>query len=189
MSATVIENTDVVDAAMNAVVIYEERETARRANALLQRASARADAATRWSVKPWRLDLLEWGPLGQEALRDATEAHLMLLALGSEPEELPHPLLDWLEMWARCRQVQGAALAVFNGGSGDALSSSATPVLSEFAQRHGLSLILGEVDPRDDISPGLWEDLREREVAQTPTMTHILEQVSARDYHHWGINE
>ena len=33
------------------------------------------------------------------------------------------------------------------------------------------------------------EDLHEREVAQTATMAHILEQVSPGSDRHWGIND
>ena len=173
---------------MNAVVIYEECDSARRANALLKRAAERADGTMQWSVKPWRLDLLNWPPLAQEALGDAAEAHLMVLALRGGPE-LPSGLLEWLEAWAVQRQVPSAALALFAGRSGDTLSPTAMPELSEFAQRHGLSLIVGDLSPWKDESPGVLEDLHEREVAQTPTLLHILSQVTPGYYQHWGINE
>ena len=170
------------------MIIYDECDCARKASALLQRASDRADAATRWSVKPWRLDMLNLSPLRQEALRDAAEAHLVVLAVCLKAD-LPPRLLNWLEAWAVRRQVQDAALAVFDGSGDNTLSATATPALSDFAQRHGLSFIFGDVSPAEDESVELWEDLHKREAAQTPTMVHILEQVSPGNHQHWGINE
>jgi hypothetical protein len=118
---------------MNAMVIYEESGCAKQANALLKRASDRADASVRrWSVKPWRLAMLTWPPLAQQALRDAAEAHLIVLA-ANRGAEFPPWLLDWLGEWAERREVQDAALAVFDGGNGDTLSATATPELSAFA--------------------------------------------------------
>lgn len=183
-----IHNEEVFGVPMNAVVIYEECDNARMANALLKRASERADAATQWSVKPWRLDLLNWPPLAQEALRDADEAHLLLLALGGK-RELPADLLYWLETWAARRQVADAALAVFDGSDRDTFSGGVTPGLSEFAERHGLSMIFGDIAPEEDEPATLREDLHEREAARTPTLAHILEQARPGNYCQWGINE
>jgi len=112
----------------------------------------------------------------------------IVLAVGGRAE-VPPRLLNWLEGWAGCRQVQDAALAVFDGGNGDAFSVTATPTLCEFAQRYGLSFIFGDVSPAEDVPAEVWADLHEREVAQTATMAHILEQVSPGSYQHWGINE
>jgi hypothetical protein len=188
MSATAMRDECVLETTMNAMIIYEEYGSAGRANALLKRASDRADAATQWSVKPWRLDMLDWPPLPQDAQRDGAEAHLMVLAVGYWTE-LPPGLLSWLAGWARQRRVEDAALAVFDGGSGDTFSPTATPALCEFAQRYGLSMIFGEVSPTEDEQTDLWADLHEREVAQTATMAHIVEQVSPGYYQHAGINE
>jgi hypothetical protein len=188
MSATAMRDESVLEATMNAMIIYKECGSAGKANALLKRASDRADGATQWSVKPWRLDMLYWPPLAQDAQRDEAKAHLIVLAVGGRAE-VPPRLLNWLEGWAGCRQVQDAALAVFDGGNGDAFSVTATPTLCEFAQRYGLSFIFGDVSPAEDVPAEVWADLHEREVAQTATMAHILEQVSPGSYQHWGINE
>jgi hypothetical protein len=71
---------------MNAMVIYEASGCAKQANALLKRASDRADAAVRWSVKPWRLAMLTWPPVAQQALSDAAEAHVIVLAINQVAE-------------------------------------------------------------------------------------------------------
>jgi hypothetical protein len=188
MSAIATSGADVFEASMNAMVIYDEGDWARQATALLARASERADATTRWRVTPWRADLLNLGPFAQEALREAAGAHLIVLAVGGGPERVAG-LLGWLEAWAAGRQVQDAALAVFEGASGDTLAATATPELSEFAQRHGLSFIFGDVNPVEAESARLKEDLHQREVALTPTIAHMLEQAPPGSYQHWGINE
>jgi hypothetical protein len=50
-------------------------------------------------------------------------------------------------------------------------------------------MIFGDVSPAEYELGELWVDLHEREVAQTATMAHILEQVSPGSYRHWGIND
>jgi uncharacterized phage-like protein YoqJ len=58
MSATAIREENVLDATMNAVIIYDEFDYATKANAMLERAAHRTDETTHWSVKPWRVDML-----------------------------------------------------------------------------------------------------------------------------------
>ncbi len=50
---------------------------------------------------------------------------------------------DWLEKWAKCRQVKDAALAVFGEGKEGLLSSSQSG-LFQFARRQGLSIVFDE---------------------------------------------
>jgi hypothetical protein len=173
---------------MNAVIIYEESDSASKANELLRRASDRAGAATQWSVKPWRLDMLDSPALAEEAQRDATRAQLIVLACRGQGEAFSR-LLNWLEAWAERRQVQDAALAVFDGDQAGTLSASTTPALGEFAQRHGLSFILGDVD-QDLEQPQQWEGPRELDIAETAILAEeLLEQAPPWYYRHWGINE
>ena len=173
---------------MNAVIIYDEFDLAANSHGVLRKAANRADDASLWSIKPWRLDMLIRPPTAHAALKDAAEAHLIVLAVRSQADLSPR-LLDWLEKWALCRQVEDAALAVFDGGNGETFSASASPTLLQFAERHGLSFIFGGVRPRDGESERFLGELHEREVAQTPTMAHILEQSRHDYYQGWSINE
>ncbi len=43
---------------MNAVIIYDDFACAAKAKVMLERAAHRVDAASLWTVKPWRLDML-----------------------------------------------------------------------------------------------------------------------------------
>ncbi len=122
---------------MNAVIIYDHFDFATKANAMLESATHRTGETVHWSVKPWRVDMLNLRPTAEAALAEAAEAHLIVLAV----RQVQSLLVDWLERWATCRQVQEAALAVWDGGNTDTHSARAIPELSLFAGRHGLSLI------------------------------------------------
>ena len=112
----------------------------------------------------------------------------MLLAMRQVQSFLPW-LMDWLEQWATCRQLQEAALAVWDGGNVDTRSARAAPALSQFAGHHGLSLIFDDNALVEDKSSMDASDLQKGEVSLTPTLQHILEQPMPGSYQHWGINE
>jgi len=176
MSATAIREEPLCEATMTALIIYDEIALAKQAKAMLER----ADATTRWDVKPWRVDLLTAQGMGKAALNDAADAHLIVFAV-HQAQSLPAWLVDWLEQWATRRQV-------FDGGNGDTLSRTAAPELSQFAERQGLSFVFGDVGPTEEASTLLVQSLHERAAAQTATLLGILEQ-SRHGYEHWGINE
>ena len=172
---------------MNAVIIYNQAGLAAKAAAILRRASDRAEEPIHWSVSPWREDLLTQHPVQSAAFSDASEAHLIMLAV-SNRDHLSTELLGWLEIWAWCRQVKDAALAVYDGVDGGyGLSTEADPKLVEFAHRHGLSFIFGDAMPAAEEVALFREDLHEREVALTPTLAGSLAFPEyGRD---WGIND
>jgi hypothetical protein len=143
MNAPAIKDKNVLDATMNAVIIYDEFDVAAKANAMLGRAAHRAGETTHWNVTPWRVDMLKLQPTAEAALAEAAAAHLIVLAV--RKVQSFHPcLVDWLERWATCRQVQEAALAVWAGGNADTPSARASPELSQFVGRHGLSVIVDD---------------------------------------------
>ena len=124
---------------MNAVIIYDKFDIAAKAKAMLEQAVFRSDETILWNLDPWRIDLLAVPPAAEVAMVKAEEAHLIVLAV----HQVQPLLIAWLERWAECRQVQEAALAVCDGGKAGSLSAStrAAPELSQFAGRHGLSLL------------------------------------------------
>jgi len=160
---------------MNAVIIYDEFDYAAKANAMLERAAHRMDETTHWSIKPWRVDMLKLPPAAEAALAEAAEAHLIVLAVRQVQSLLPW-LVDWLERWATCRQVQEAALAVWDGENAATRSARATPELSQFAGHHGLSLIFDDNALVEDKSSMVASDLHKREIYLPPTFQHILEE-------------
>ena len=164
MDPTTIEEENAIDTAMNAVIIYDDLDSAAKANALFHRAAHSADATSLWTVKPWRLDLLKRPSTAEAALTDAAGAHLVLFSV-RHAASLPAWVFDWLEQWAARRQERDAALAVWDGGYGATLFTSAVPELFEFAERQGLSFIFGDAGQAGDDLPVLVRDLHEREAA------------------------
>jgi len=164
-----------MEASLNAVVIYDDSAIAAKANAMIETAAIRADEASVWSVKPWRLDLLRVPAGAEAALKDAEEAHLMVLAVRDQAA-LPDRVVNWLEAWAGRRQVADAAVAVIDGGGIEMAPTTAKAKLSDLARRHGISFIFGEVNRAEAESAELWADLRKREAAKTGMMAEILGQ-------------
>lgn len=165
---------------MKAAIIYNNFRLAAVANAMLKRASRRADETVVWNARLWRLDLLNASPMAEAALAQTADAHLIVLAL-HDVEVFPRWLLDWLEQWAMRRRVPDTALAVFGQGGG-MLSASAIPGLSRFARRHGLDFIVDEGGPAEGSAAAYARSLHQHRAAQFPTT--FLETVGRE--HHCG---
>jgi hypothetical protein len=152
------------DSTMKVVIIYDNIASVMKANSSLRHSVKHPDINLQWSIRPWQVDMLKFPPSAEESLTDAIDAHLIVLA-GRCTQTFPFWLQDWLENWAKCRQIKDAALAVVGGGNAELLSSS-QPDLSQFARRHGLSIIF------DDRS-----------------MPQTLNTKNYDEYRNWGINE
>jgi hypothetical protein len=172
---------------MKAMIIYDDFALAAKADAVLTSAAYRSGEAAQWNVKPWGVDMLHLSPAAAEALTDGADAHLIVFAL-RQRESLSVWLFDWLEQWAAHRQVQEAALAVWDGEHSGGGTMAAVE-LSQFAQRHGLTFIFDEDRSVEAESAVFASGRHEREVALTPVMVNILEQPEHSGYRHWGINE
>jgi hypothetical protein len=188
MSATAIRDENGFEATVSAVIIYHNVDFAAKAKAMLERATYETGETLHCSIKPWRVDMLKLPPLAEAALAEAAEAHLVLLA-GIQSQTLLPWLVDWLEQWAKCRQVHEAALGVWDGGDPETGSARAATELSSFAGRHGLRLIFDDNSLVGAKSSMFASDLHQREVSLTPTLQHILEQPVRDCWQHWGINE
>jgi hypothetical protein len=97
---------------MKALIIYDDLSSARGANVALQRSASNSGVALEWNVNPWQINLLQIPATAEEALREAWDAHLIVIA-GRSAQSLPLWLYGWLEDWARGRKIQEAALALF----------------------------------------------------------------------------
>lgn len=125
---------------MKALIIYDNFFSAAKANTALQHSEQNADLVVQWSIRPWRVDMLKFPPTAEEALTEALDAHLIVFA-GRIARSLPFWLQDWLEHWAKCRQIKDAALAVIGMEIEEPLSAAAKSDLSQFARRHDMNLL------------------------------------------------
>ncbi len=150
MNAMVASTRELIELTLKAAIIYDDFEFAARTAALLEHAAIRSDEATKWDVKPWRLDLLKPSSLATAALEETLDADLIVVAL-CKTHLLPDELMRWLEHWAAQRQIGDAALMVL------CPEETAGPVscwnrLKEFAEWRGL-LFLGSHNLRNDVEP------------------------------------
>jgi hypothetical protein len=137
--------------AMKALIIYDDLACAVNTNATLHRAAHEADVMLKWDISPWPVNMLEFSPTAEQALSDATEAHLIVLAI-RHTLSLPIWLMNWLERWDALRHVLDPALAVVGDRDANSPTATATVDVSRFSRQFGLCFIrhdFGEVD--DDL--------------------------------------
>lgn len=172
---------------MNAMLIYEDCDAAKRACALLKRASDRAEGAIKWTIHPWRAQLLDDPSLAEAALHDATPANLLMFATSSA-SILRSGMLKWVEKWSSQREAPGAAIALFDA-KGEHEFAEPPPQLSTLAEANGLSLICGSVFPDDNCTSEMWQDLHCREVAHSTILDGILAGSVVRGRSTCGYND
>jgi hypothetical protein len=134
------------DSIMKALILYQDFAFAVKANAVLQHSAQYSGIRVQWNIRPWRVDLLKFPRAAEDAQADAADAHLIVF--GSRCAlSFPFWLQDWLEQWAKCRQIKDVALAVVHEDRAESLSISQSPELSRFASRHGLNVIFDASKP------------------------------------------
>jgi hypothetical protein len=144
---------DPDDLAMNALIIYNNFLSAKKISTALEHSARNTDFAVRWNIMPWRVDLLKFTSVAEEALTEALGAHLIVFA-GLNAQWLPFWLQGWLEHWVKCRRIENAALAVFGGEQASQLSPFATLDVQNFAKRHGLSIIFNDSGVEAEVRAG-----------------------------------
>src|SRR5262245_6051944 len=120
---------------MKAVIFYDDIALRVKASSVLQRIGQRPEVTVEWTIKNLPVISLSRAAFAEEALLEASDAHLIIIAAGHAFSP-PFYLRDWLQRWATVRQVTDAALAVL----GDVGSRKEEfPELARFAQEHKLN--------------------------------------------------
>jgi len=176
------------DSAVKALIIYDDFASALRSNVALQHSTQNVDFAVRWIVSPWRIDVLQFPSAAEEALTDALDAHLIVIA-GRSAQSLSFWLQGWLEHWAKCRQIKGAALALFGVGYSDVLRAPGMLEFSSVAKQHDLRLIFDDNRNGKDQSKTAEHFLDERRLLSSATVQPILNAQIQHPHSCWGINE
>jgi hypothetical protein len=178
---------------MKALTIYSDFACAAKVNSTLKHSAEKLDFTVQWNISPWRVDMLKFSPIAEEALTDALDAHLIVFT-GHGVLSFPFWLRRWVEHWAKCRQIADAALAVFCEKSADALSMPEILELSHFAARNGLNFIFGDnmvvVQSSTEGRPFFIEDhLHERELSVSPIRPQTLDTTHRDAYRGLSIIE
>jgi len=177
---------------MKALIIYDDFDSAVKANATLQHSAHKAGFAEQWNVRPWRVNMLKIPPMSDEALTEALDAHLIVFA-GQSAQSLPFWLERWLEQWTKYRRVKDAALAVVHPGGPKTLTLGSTkPDLSQFARRHDLNVIFdGDITSISssigDKTSSAEGHLHEHELSMAPFLPQTLDTKTQDAYRGWNI--
>jgi hypothetical protein len=155
---------------------------------MLQRAADNSDRSVRWNINPWHMEMLKRPSAAIHALKEAADAHLVVLAFRSV-KQLPDSLKNWLEQWAKVRLTLDAALALIRDGEADILLAPSTSDLSLFAKRHHLSFISDDGGAVEDRPEFLVRSLLERETTWSPAIFRSINTPTGDSYRGWGINE
>ena len=121
---------------MKAFLIYDNFLSAARTNAALNHSVEKSELKIEWDIRPWRMDMLRFPPLAEEALADALNAHVLILANG-----YARMFPFWLEDWSVRRHFSDAVLALMPDAAAAGLAGSQPERLIEFAGKHGLDVI------------------------------------------------
>jgi hypothetical protein len=173
---------------LKALIIYDDISCAKNAKAMLRRATRRADAALKWDISPWRLDMLRSPLTANHALHDAADAHLIIFAVRRLPR-LHGWLMDWLRQWVSCRRTPEAALASIGDGTAAVWAAPATVELSQFARLNGLSFIFNNRGEMSDKSEFLTPDGSQAMSSTSPSPPSFRHPPTGVHDFGWGIND
>lgn len=172
---------------LKVLLIYNDFLSAAKANAALRHLGKTSDTSVIWEIRPWRMDMLKFPPLADEALADARDAQLLVF-VGQCASVIPFWLEDWLEDWAGSRQFPDAVLAVINAQSVNLEWLPVSQQLSEFAGRHHLEVLYGNPGSSDDVT--VLKVARNDTEFRTNNLTEpIFREVSQGINRGWGLNE
>jgi quercetin dioxygenase-like cupin family protein len=176
------------DSTMKTLIIYNDVASAVRANAALQNSARNTDLAVRWNAHFWQIDMLQFSANAKDALRDALDAHLIVIAAPSAKSSALW-LLNWLEHWGNCHQIKEAALALMGDESPDFLGTPAVDNFSRLTRRHGLGLILADSRSGKDQLNFIERSLNEKKLLACKPALFMQDGQIQQPYECWGINE
>jgi hypothetical protein len=173
---------------MKALILYENRHYEARARATLRGAARRAGVEAGWDIHYWHSDLLTGQAAAAEALMDAADAVVVLVA-SSHAHLPPIWMMVWLENWATNRRIVDSALAVIGDDAIEGPVASCFPRFSEFARRHGLTLIVRESAKNELAFDFFARRFRDASPLLSPASRNWKQAPVHAIRMDWGINE
>ena len=78
------------------VIVYDNLDVAKRAEAVYDRLTQRLEETFEFQQRLWRFDVLEEESLRAQAVRDAVDADIVIVAM-KDDSEVPEAVRRWLE--------------------------------------------------------------------------------------------
>lgn len=120
------------DLSVKVVIAYDNLDVAKRAEAVYDRLTQRLDEAFEFQQRLWRFDVLEEESLRAQAVRDAVDADIVIVAM-KDDSEVPEAVRRWLESLLGRNSGATALVALL-----DRPGASAQPYLEDVARRGGM---------------------------------------------------
>jgi hypothetical protein len=132
----------------------------------------------------WKFDVLLAPELGDQAVSDAANADMIVIAAHAQTE-LPHAVKDWVELWLRQTRTPGALVALLEDVQPPVGSPFAVPnYLREVAERGQMKFFCDNLGSPEIEFPFA--------VTETQQPSHFESGRNFRNsvaHSHWGINE
>ena len=120
------------DASVRVVIAYDDLDVAKRAEAVYERLAQRLEETFEFQQRLWRFDVLQEASLRAQAVSDAVDADIVIVAM-KDDSEVPEAVRSWLESLLT-RVTGAAALVALLPRTG----TSAQPYLEDVARRGGM---------------------------------------------------
>jgi hypothetical protein len=138
------------DMSVKVVIAYDNLDVARRAEAVYDRLAQRLEETFEFQQRLWRFDVLAEHSLRAQAVRDAADADIVIVAM-KDDSELPEAVRDWLESLLR-RTTGAAALVALLPRTG----APARPYLEDVARRGGMDFFAqSSEEPKAQRAPNI----------------------------------
>jgi len=173
---------------MKAVIICDDIAFAAKADATLRRTGRPDDIQIQWIVKYWPTSALHGDALAEKALVEALDAHLIVLA-ARDAEFVPSWLFDWLNRWAKQRQIQDAALGFLGDSNATGPTQSLCPALSILIRDHGLNIIMDRAVASRESTKIPFRFSDEGEISLPVVRESFVNPIRRHSYRGMGINE
>src|SRR5688572_10774023 len=121
-----------LDSSVKVVIAYDNLDVAKRAEAVYDRLAQRLQQTFEFQQRLWRFDVLEEESLRAQAVRDAADADIVIVAM-KDDKEVPEAVRSWLE--SLLGRLSGAAALV---ALLDRPGASVQPYLEDVARRGGM---------------------------------------------------
>ena len=120
------------DVSVKVVIAYDNLDVARRAEAVYDRLTQRLEETFEFQQRLWRFDVLEEESLRAQAVRDAVDADIVIVAM-KDDSKVPEAVRRWLESLLGRNSGATALVALL-----DRPGAPVQPYLEDVARRGGM---------------------------------------------------